>query len=414
MASGFKQRLNHVVEYFIPSEYKEDRTLYRESRIRVSIFLITALLYLIFIPNAYSLGEFEVAVIHFVAAILILVLLFGYKNGLNPKWAAHLYMIAAAGGIFGGCFYLDGLLNTSGVMLVPAITMLVGGKRDATIWFSISLIFLGLIYYLTINNYLDFKLLDDLAMQQYTFLSSAIGILVALFFSIRVFENEKNRAMSEVLIINEKLDDERKKSEELLLNILPEEVAQELKETGESATKLYGHVSVLFTDFVNFTGLSEELGPTGLIEQLNKEFTEFDKIIEKHGLEKIKTIGDAYLAVCGLPLEDEEHAQKCVAAALEIVESLEARKSIFQIRIGINSGQVVAGIVGVKKYAYDIWGATVNTAARMEQNSESGMVNISENTYEHIKIEYKCIPRGKIEAKNMGFVNMYFVEGKIH
>ena len=412
MASGFKRLIDKSVEYFIPENYREDRNLFRHSRIRVSIYLITAILYLLFIPNANGLGEPEVAIIHFIAAVIIVFALFIHKRGVNPLTTAHIYQIGASGGVFGGVLYLDGLLNPFGVMLIPATSMLVSNKKGATIWFFISLLFLFLIYWLTINNYLDFKIIDDVAKQQYAIFSGSIGIIVSLFFSILVFENEKRRAMEEVLVINKKLDIERHKSEELLLNILPEEVAHELKETGVSATKLYGHVSVLFTDFVNFTGLSEQLGPMGLIVELNKEFTVFDAIMKKHGLEKIKTIGDAYLAVCGLPQEDEQHATKVVNAALEIVQSLKDRNSVFDVRIGINSGQVVAGIVGVKKYAFDIWGDTVNTAARMEQNSESGKINISGSTYELVKDKFTFMSRGKIEAKNKGFIEMYFVEGK--
>lgn len=166
-----------------------------------------------------------------------------------------------------------------------------------------------------------------------------------------------------------------------------------------------------FTDFVNFTGISEQLSPTELVAEIHKNFTAFDRIIEKHGLEKIKTIGDAYLAVCGLPNETINHAEKVVSAALEICAFIQQSNSPFQVRIGINSGPVVAGIVGVKKYAYDIWGDTVNTAARMEQNSEAGKINISGATYQLVKNSFDCSHRGKIQAKNKGEIDMYFVEG---
>ncbi len=174
-------------------------------------------------------------------------------------------------------------------------------------------------------------------------------------------------------------------------------------------------MSVLFTDFVNFTQTSEKLSPQQLVQELNECFTAFDKIIERNGLEKIKTIGDAYMAVCGLPSPDSQHAHKSVKAALEIREFIEERRKqerVFDIRIGINSGSVVAGIVGIKKFAYDIWGDTVNTAARMEQNSEAGKVNISDSTYQLVKEEFACSVRGSITAKGKGDVAMYFVENK--
>ena len=201
----------------------------------------------------------------------------------------------------------------------------------------------------------------------------------------------------------------QQRSETLLLNILPAEVAEELKQTGGAVAKQFNNVTVLFTDFVNFTGISEQLSPTELVAEIHRNFTAFDDIMEKHGLEKIKTIGDAYLAVCGLPHDTADHAQRVVNAAKDIVVFMENNRNKFQVRIGINSGTVVAGIVGVKKYAYDIWGDTVNTAARMEQHSEANKINISETTYALVKDNFTCEYRGKVEAKNKGMIDMYFV-----
>lgn len=209
---------------------------------------------------------------------------------------------------------------------------------------------------------------------------------------------------------------EKKKSDDLLLNILPQEIADELKNNGKSEAQQYDHVSVLFTDFVGFTSHGENLSPKELVKELNYYFTKFDEIIEKNGLEKIKTIGDAYMAVCGIPNADQDHAIKTTKAAIEIMEFSKEQKKQghpFEIRIGINSGSVVAGIIGVKKFAYDIWGDTVNTAARLEQNSEAGRINISENTYELIKDKFNCEYRGKINAKNKGDIDMYFVANSI-
>lgn len=207
----------------------------------------------------------------------------------------------------------------------------------------------------------------------------------------------------------EALNHEKQKSDGLLLNILPEEIATELKENGQVEPQQFNNVTVLFTDFVNFTGISQQMTPTELVQKIHQNFTFFDAIIEKHGLEKIKTIGDAYMAVCGLPHESADHAERVVRAAIDIQAYIAGGDGRFNIRIGVHSGPVVAGIVGVKKYAYDIWGDTVNTAARMEQNSEAGRINISGATYELIKDEFECAYRGKIVAKHKGEVDMYFV-----
>jgi class 3 adenylate cyclase len=202
---------------------------------------------------------------------------------------------------------------------------------------------------------------------------------------------------------------EKQKSDDLLHNILPEEIAEELKSKGTSEARLYEHVTVIFADFVNFTGISSLMSPTDLVHEIDKNFTRFDKIAEKYGLEKIKTIGDAYLAVCGLPNEIHDHAQRVIKAAMEMTAWMKQHDVKFQIRIGVHSGPVVAGIVGVKKFAYDIWGDTVNMASRMESSSEPMTINISGATYELVKKEFNCVYRGKVEVKNKGGVDMYFV-----
>ena len=247
-----------------------------------------------------------------------------------------------------------------------------------------------------------------------------IGILllsVSLFFIYRNFKNQKIN-LRRLNISNHKLNIEKSKTEELLHNILPVEVANELKAKGFSEAKQYDHVTVIFTDFVNFSGISESLTPKKLVAEIDLCFKAFDAIMQKHNLEKIKTIGDAYLAVSGLPNANKNHAIAAVEAAKELLDFMQKTNSVFGvnstqkagIRIGLHSGSVVAGIVGVKKFAYDIWGDTVNTAARMEQNSEAGKINVSDTTYELTKNNFSFESRGKIAAKNKGMIEMYFLK----
>ena len=212
------------------------------------------------------------------------------------------------------------------------------------------------------------------------------------------------------------IEEERDRSDNLLLNILPEETAAELKANGKVKAKKYDAVTVLFTDFKGFTSYSEKLSPEALVETIGFYFSKFDAIIEKYGLEKIKTIGDAYMCAGGLHDNTKDHAHRMVSAAFEIAACVEeAKKDVaaseltFDIRIGINTGPVVAGVVGTKKFAYDIWGDTVNVASRMESMSEPGQINISENTYALIKEDADCEYRGKIQVKNRGMMKMYFV-----
>lgn len=211
----------------------------------------------------------------------------------------------------------------------------------------------------------------------------------------------------------------KKMSDKLLLNILPEEVAEELKAKGSADARQFSEVTVMFTDFKGFTKVAEKLTPTELVAEIHTCFKAFDNIISKYNIEKIKTIGDSYMCAGGLPIPNSTNAVNVVAAALEIQAYMKKRfddrktenKETFEIRIGINTGPVVAGIVGVKKFAYDIWGDTVNIASRMESSGEAGKINISDITYKLVKEKFKCTARGKIEAKNKGEIEMYYVEG---
>ena len=216
-----------------------------------------------------------------------------------------------------------------------------------------------------------------------------------------------------------KLQKEKDRSENLLLNILPEEVAQELKENGKAEARHFDSVSILFTDFKGFTEQSTKLSAVELVNEINHCFKAFDGIIEKYKIEKIKTIGDAYMAAGGLPVQTSDSLKNTVLAALEMQSFIYHRKlqndalgkPAFEMRAGIHTGPVVAGIVGVKKFQYDIWGDTVNTASRMESSGEVGKVNISQTTHELLKGDSNFVfeNRGKIEVKGKGEIEMYFV-----
>jgi adenylate cyclase len=212
----------------------------------------------------------------------------------------------------------------------------------------------------------------------------------------------------------------KKKSEELLLNILPYETAEELKRDGQAKAKRYEQVTVMFTDFKNFTQASEQMSAEELVKIIHFYFSEFDRIISRHNIEKIKIIGDSYMCAGGLPVVNDSHAVNVVSAALELQNFMATQKQertirgelFFELRIGIHTGHVVAGIVGTTKFSYDIWGDTVNTASRMENSGEPGKVNISGSTHKLIKDHFICTYRGKVTAKNKGEVDMYFVEGQ--
>jgi adenylate cyclase len=215
-----------------------------------------------------------------------------------------------------------------------------------------------------------------------------------------------------VLVLARNLNQERAKSERLLRNVLPEQIAQELQQTDRVLPREYADASVLFTDFVGFTGLAERLTPQELIGELDDCFRRFDEVARRHGLEKIKTVGDSYMAVGGIPGPNQTHAVDCVLAALAFQRLMEEPgRSRWRLRIGIHSGGLVAGVIGREKFAYDVWGDTVNTASRLESAGEANRVNISAATYERVKDFFVCEPRDKVSAKNKGALEMYFVKG---
>ncbi|TAG93058.1 MAG: tetratricopeptide repeat protein, partial [Bacteroidetes bacterium] len=254
------------------------------------------------------------------------------------------------------------------------------------------------------------------------------GLLLMIFFAYFIYLSRQKEKKAKEFISQQKeeiqttlelVETERAKSDKLLLNILPAETAAELKEVGSATPKHYKLVSVLFTDLKGFTKIAEKLSPQEVIENLNTCFLAFDEICDKYNLEKIKTIGDAYMCAGGLPLENKTNPVDIVLAGLEMQRWMadwkkekQARgEETWELRLGIHSGEAIAGVVGKNKFAYDIWGDTVNLASRMESSGQVGMVNISETTYNLVKHKFQCKYRGAIHAKNKGEVDMYFVEG---
>lgn len=245
---------------------------------------------------------------------------------------------------------------------------------------------------------------------------SAIGLLFFILTSLLLYARfkTKKRSAKALSAKNEEIQAERKRSDELLLNILPAPIAEELKATGKAKAKHYKEVTVFFSDFKNFTKDAEALGPEKLVEELDKVFRKFDEIISQYpDIEKIKTIGDAYMCASGFT-NRTSLPNSLVKASLEmqafLAEKAQTEPRLSQARIGLHTGEVTAGVVGSKKFAYDIWGDTVNIASRMESQGEPGKVNVSGETYGLIHYRFNCTPRGKIQAKNKGSIEMYFVE----
>lgn len=244
-------------------------------------------------------------------------------------------------------------------------------------------------------------------LQRNFLIALAAGILMVLGVIYSRFKSSQ-RYRKRLQEQNDIISAERQRSEELLLNILPVTVAAELKENGKATARSYESASVLFADFKGFSALAASTSPKDLVHLLDEAFRAFDEIVAKHGLEKIKTIGDAYMCASGLPLEVEDHAARAVSAGLAMQEYLEGHAN-FEARIGIHSGPLVAGVVGKHKFVYDIWGDTVNQASRLEVAGEVGRVAISSVTRSLLGDAFTCVPAGTFLAKNIGEMERFFV-----
>ena len=227
----------------------------------------------------------------------------------------------------------------------------------------------------------------------------------------------KHKVDSLLQLKTRELEEEKHKTEQLLLNILPAGIINELKQKGTVDPRFFESISILFSNFHDFSSISQKLEPSKLIGELNEIYFKFDSLVQNAGIEKLKTIGDTYMIGGGLPVETNDHAEIIIETALAMIDYMNWRnkktKLDWKLRIGINSGQVIAGIVGTHKFTYDVWGDTVNIASRMENHSEPGRINISGSTYQIVNEKYKCEFRGKLHAKGKGEIDMYFVNGKL-
>lgn len=247
------------------------------------------------------------------------------------------------------------------------------------------------------------------------YITKTFAILTNIAFLVAILSNSHAFAQQ----TESELQTERKKSESLLANILPAPIIAELKEKGFNTPVRFDSASVVFTDFVGFTRIAERLPAEEVVSELDKCFTYFDQVTEKYKLEKLKTIGDAFMCAGGLPTRNGTHAIDCCLAALEIQSFMNQMQQIkeaqgvpyWTLRLGIHTGPLVAGVVGTRKFAYDVWGDTVNTASRLESSGEPGRINISGSTYAAVSAVFECLPRGKVAAKNKGEIDMYFLLG---
>ncbi|MDX1957644.1 MAG: adenylate/guanylate cyclase domain-containing protein [Leptospiraceae bacterium] len=396
---------NKILE-FIYKLIGEPKKSSLEHRLFNSVSLVNGIINILGSFATYSLENFIVLFcLNFGTGILFLVMYYfsRFRNIYYVLfWPFNLSILAF---LSINWFLNNGSLGGSHYYLIPALvvaTILLKNHNVFGLYFFYATLS-ALLFYLEFNYpHLVTKYANDSERMMdvsgnYIFVQILTGILI--------------------FILVQNLNQERKKSEQLLLNILPESIADELKKNDFVEPAHFDSVTVIFCDMVGFTKISETMTASELVKELHIIFSSFDGIMKQYGLEKIKTIGDAYMAVSGLPKETEDHAIRAINATLSLkkfmneyeLKKTQEGKQSFNFRIGMHSGPVAAGIVGTDKFAYDIWGDTVNTASRMESSGLAGEINISESTFALVKDKFPCEYRGKIEAKNKGELEMYLV-----
>ncbi len=404
-------------DYFVPADKESSADGLKKTRILIFVCLLTSFLAFSFFFISWIIGFAAGAIAMALSSALMVVMPFALRAGANRQVVANAYIATifidtvVVTSLSGG---ISQSITATYIPIVPMLAVMLINQKTGFIWFFVAIAELLVLGLLEVSG-VDFPTLYEPGLDAIFELAAFLGMVVIVFFIVRNFDNTAQRALRQV-------EEEQEKTEGLLLNILPAEVADELKATGAAAAQEFDAVTILFSDFQNFTEISAGMTPQDLVSELNVCFYAFDAIMDTHHLEKIKTIGDAYMAAAGLPHELGSQPVDMILAGLEMQLFLARHKQIrkaegrpsFVMRVGIHTGPVVAGIVGVKKFQYDVWGDTVNTASRMESSGEVGQVNISEATYQLVRNEPRLsfTPRGTIEVKGKGELKMYFVRHK--
>lgn len=350
------------------------------------------------IPGGYAIISF-----------LSLLVFRRYKN-FNVFRSFQLTLILLLPALLHLC--LGNFVSSSAVIfwatLCPLGALAFQNTKAAGYWLLLFVICVILVFFLENKFVIDqMRLPQDVVV--ILFVLNICAVTTLIFFILRYFVHQNE-------LVKQKLKLEQEKSEKLLLNILPPTVAHRLKEGETTIADEYDKAVILFADIVNFTNTSQHIAPGMLVENLNKIFTHFDKLVDTYGLEKIKTIGDAYMVASGLDKFSNDQIKKMADLALSMIRDIQNftldGKTKCDVRIGIHIGSVTAGVIGSKKFIYDVWGDAVNTASRMESSGEAGKIQVSEEFYRYIKDDYECMDRGPIEIKGKGLMNLYFLMKK--
>jgi guanylate cyclase len=368
------------------------------------ILLVWAFVYLYFSEKGAFIGFAGYATFDVVVLALLAI------RRMRATWVRNLYLGVHLAANFLIVILLGGIVNSTGIILFALIapfSMITQPTRQFLTWLGATI---GLAI-LTVAQQPLLRTSNHVPFEVSTIFwgINLVNFSVILYWNLKALLQQRDTAL-------ELLQVEQRKSENLLLNILPSEIARVLKNETRTIADYIDQASVLFADVVNFTPMSATMTPTELVELLNEVYSHFDMLVEKYDLEKIKTIGDCYMVAAGVPRRRADHAIVITQLALDLrdyVSSHAFHGRQLQFRMGINSGSLVAGVIGTKKFAYDLWGDTVNTASRMESHGSGGFIQITEDTYDLIKNDFLCESRGKVDVKGKGEISVWVVTDKL-
>jgi guanylate cyclase len=409
-ASEFLSRLLRPLSRLGASSGDSADERVKKSIVVVSSFGTVAIVFLYWAPMLYYYGEYLLFAIYLGFAGILMV-----NTAIFARWHKNLYWYAgitlgtALAVQYAAAILVGGVVNQIGAMLwclvITLAALIIYSPRQALGWYAAFVS--GILMIILLQPYLK---PESSYPPQTTWLTMGLNILFVSMFIFGTFAY----FVSQRELAFRLLRSEQAKSEGLLLNILPEDIAAQLKDERRTIAEQYPCASILFADVVGFTPMSASMTPQELIELLNDVFSYFDSLVDRYDLEKIKTIGDCYMAAAGLPRPRPDHAQVLARMALEAqayIAGHEFCKRRLAFRIGINSGPVVAGVIGQKKFSYDLWGDAVNTASRMESHGAEGSIQITRATYELIQDDFTCEPRGKVNVKGKGDMEVWHLVG---
>jgi class 3 adenylate cyclase len=390
---------------------RDDFTLERTKRLHLTnqVTLFTTMLSVLYLGLSLALGLLLPTVILTLAIVnYLLVLLLNHRG--RYEVATPLLLVSGNLHIASVAYLLGAKAGIHLFLVAAAMTPFLYYSMASI---RLALFFAGFSLVLFAGLEISFQFVQPaIHLPEHIALISYIGTYVSNFLAVAFFtyymfvENQR---------VEGALDHERDRSERLLLNVLPVAIANRLKNGETHIADRYEDVTILFADIVGFTPMAKDLPARDTVEILDQVFSYFDSMVERLGLEKIRTIGDGYFVAAGVPIGRPDHAQAAARLALALVDFVEHFRSPhlprLQIRVGINTGAVLAGVIGQKKFQYDLWGDTVNIAARMESHGVPGKIHISETTYKLVQAEFACSPRGSIEVKGRGAMNTWFLEG---